>query len=84
MGGRCSQKPRGTQVQFLSRCSTLLQPGQKAENDDTGNKNDEENDDDDDVNHLHAIDISRGEEGDSGNSDAPAQENKNLQEHRHD
>ena len=34
--------------------------------------------DEDDVDHLHAIDVSGGEEGDGGNGDAPAEENKNL------
>ena len=33
---------------------------------------------DDDANHLHAIDISAGEEGYRGDSNTPTQEDKNL------
>ena len=83
----CSQKPKGTLVQFLSGCTKLHQPGwwrrsgrgggegrERIHNDDDA----EGDDDDDDVNHLHAIDISAGEERYRGDSNTPTQEDKNL------
>ena len=43
-----------------------------------GDDGDDDDNEYDDVDHLHAIDISAGEEGDRGDGDAPSQENKNL------